>query len=265
MDRLLARLERRFGRFAIPGLTNYVVGGMAIVFLLWMTRPEIVGALFLEPHLVAQGQVWRLVTYLFIPTSTSTIWVLFSLYWVWLVGSNLETEWGSFKLTAYYGLGMLGTTVAAIVTGGAQGNQFLNLSLFLAFATEFPEYEILLFFILPVRMKWLGWVSFAYVAYQFVYGDWGLRAAVIASLANYLVFFWPTIARTLRGGARAAAGPPGRRGPSTPPPPKLGRVCALCGAKEDDGADIRVCSCEKCRAATGGGARELCLAHARDH
>jgi hypothetical protein len=265
MDRLLARLERRFGRYAIENLTNYIVGGMAIVFLLTMSRQAFVAALTLSPHAIARGEVWRLVTYLFIPTSGSTYWILFSLYWVWWIGATLEAQWGAFKLNAYYLVGMLGTTAAALIVQGDQGNWYLNLSLLFAFATLFPEYEILVFFVLPVKMKWLAWLSFAYEALTFARGDWDVRAAIVASLVNYLLFFWGDIVALAKGTrlqARQAAVRESRRAPPEAP---SARVCALCGAREADGADIRVCSCEKCKAATGGAARELCLEHARNH
>jgi membrane associated rhomboid family serine protease len=266
MDRLLARLDRRFGRFALENLPMFIVGGMGIVFLLAYTRPSLLLLLSLDPRLVAHGQVWRLVTYLFIPPDMSVWWILFTLYWVWMIGSNLEAEWGAFKLNVYYFLGMLGTTAAALITGGPQGNMYLNLSLLFAFATLFPEYEILLFLILPIRMKWLGWISFAFVGYELAIGDWGVRGAIAAALSNYLLFFWGDILRVFRGG-RAQARQAARRGSSIPPPPlaSQSRACAMCGAREADGADIRVCSCEKCKAATGGTARTLCLEHARNH
>ncbi len=265
MDRILARLERRLGRYAITGLPAIIVGGMGIVFLLAYTRPEFLGLLTFSPRAIAQGQVWRLFSYLFIPPDLSLLWVLFNLYWVWMVGSNLEAEWGAFKLNVYYFLGMLGTTAAAFIAGDAEGNLFLNLSLFFAFATLFPDYEILVFFILPVRMKWLGWASLAFVGFELVVSPWAARAAIVASLSNYLLFFAGDIARIL-GGRRTLARQAARRASSAPPPAaSASRVCAICNAREADGADIRVCSCDKCKAATGGTTRALCLEHARNH
>jgi hypothetical protein len=266
MDRLLARLERRFGWLAIEGLPWLLAGGMLIVFVLAYTNPRILSLLTLSPAAVRRGEVWRLVTYLFLPEgSSSSYWTLFNIYWVWLVASGLEAEWGAFKLNVYYFLGMLGTTAAAFLVGSAVGNFYLDLSLVLALATVFPNYEILLFWILPVPMKVIGWLSFAFVLYEAVNGDWIVRAAIIASLSNYLLFFSGEIVRILRGSqlqARQAA----RRASSAPPPLAGGtRACAICDAREADGADIRVCSCETCKAATGGKSRTLCLEHARAH
>jgi membrane associated rhomboid family serine protease len=260
MDRLLARLERRFGKYAVENLTFVIVGGMGAVFLVSMVQPDFERLLVLDLDAVKHGQVWRLFTYLFLPRSHSNLWILFMLYWVWLIGSNLEAEWGAFKFNAYYVLGMLGTTAAAWLSGGGATNEFLNHSLFFAFATLVPDYEIFFFFLLRIKIKWLALIDAAFIAYSFFGGDWMVRAAIIASLGNYFLFFSGTlwamfVSRNLQ--VRQAA-----RRSSIGPPPKAagGRTCAICGASEDDGTDIRVCSCAKC-----GGPRNLCLEHARNH
>lgn len=259
MDRLLARLERRIGRYAIPNLILYVVAGMGMVWLLSMTRPDVIGRLQLDMDAVRAGQVWRLVTFLFIPIGSS-YWVLINLYFAWWIGSSLEQHWGAFKFNAYYIMGMLGTIVAAAVAG-PQSNTWLDASLFLAFATTFPEVQILLFFILPIRVKWLGILAALPILYFLAVGDWGTRAAIIAALGNYLVFFgghWADVLRQRNVIVRQRA----KRETFKGNEPVFGhRVCAICGKREADGADIRVCSCEKC----GGKPRTLCLEHARNH
>jgi hypothetical protein len=200
---------------------------------------------------VRAGQVWRLFTFLFIPSDMS-LWMLVGLYFTWWVGSSLETNWGAFKLNAYYFTGIFCTIVAALVAG-PQANTWLNVSLFLAFATVFPDVQILLMFILPIRVKWL--------AYSAAVGDWALRASILAALVNYALFFgghWREALRTRNLGVRQKA----RREELRSEAPRHGnRVCAICGAEEATGADIRVCSCEKC----GGQRRDLCLAHAKSH
>jgi membrane associated rhomboid family serine protease len=264
MDRLLARLERRFGKLAIDNLAVLIVGGMAIAFIATRLRPEFENLITLDLHMVLppHWQAWRLFTYLFIPKSHSMFWILFELYWVWLIGSNLDSEWGAFKFNVYYLVGMLGTTLAAALTSGVQGNLYLNMSLFLAFATLFPDYQILAFLILPVKVKWLAWLDLAFLGYEFVMGAGAGRAAIVAALANYLLFFGGHLWGLWKGRGlrvRQAA----RRVSLGPPPASAtgGRTCAICGALEDDGADIRVCSCAKC----GGTPRMLCLPHARNH
>jgi len=263
MDRLLARLERTFlGRLAIEKLTTFIVGGMAITYVLCLARPEFVLHLILVPELVP-SQPWRLVTFLFLPPQTSMIWVLFSLYFTWLIGSNLEQEWGPLKFNFYYLLGAIGTAVAGWVTGTAQTNIYLNMSLFFAFATLFPDYEIRLFFVLPVKVKWMGLLSGAYVIYKFAVGGMSTKVAVGVVFANYLLFFAGHIAALVKG-RRALVRQAARRAEQRPQATEReedARVCAICGKKQEDGADIRVCSCEKC----GGTPRQLCLEHARNH
>ena len=163
MEKLLARLERRFGRFAIHNLIGVIVGGMAVVWVLSLLKPEFQSRLVLDVDAVRRGQVWRLVTFLFIPPPSSPMWVLINLYFTWWVGNSLEQRWGHFKFNAYYLIGALGTVIAAVVAGPAT-NYWLDASLFLAFATVFPDVQILLFFVIPIRVKWLGILAAVFMA-----------------------------------------------------------------------------------------------------
>jgi hypothetical protein len=259
MDRLLARLERSLGRFAIPNLIFYVVGGMALVWAMSFARPGLEARLVLDLGAVRRGEVWRLVTFLFLPLRSSPLWMMVNLYFIGWVGSSLEQHWGAFKFNVYYFTGALAEIVAAYFTGEATNVWLNDASLLLAFATLFPDVEILLFFVLPVRVKWLGILAAAPMALLAFKGGWATRASIFASLTGYALFFsghwwsaWRARGRAIRRGAerreQSAAGF-GRR------------VCAICGAQEADGADIRVCSCEKC----GNKPRCLCLEHARNH
>jgi hypothetical protein len=266
MDRLLARLERRIGRYAIPNLILYVVGGMLIVWVMSFARPDVASRLDLDMFAVRRGQLWRLVTFLFVPPSPPTTrpvdMLLFAvtLYFTGWIGQSLEQHWGAFRFNAFYLVGTLGTIVAALIAGGAS-NTWLDVSLFLAFATVFPDVGILLFFVLPVRVKWLGWLAGAFLLYQLGVGSWPERAAIVAALSNYLLFFgehWWGALKQRNVQVRQKA----RREQLRSSAPVFGqRVCAICGAREANGADIRVCSCGKC----GGTARALCLEHARNH
>jgi hypothetical protein len=261
MDRLLARLERSIGKYAIGNLTALIVAGMAAVFLMSMLRPDLLGLLTLDIHAVEHGQIWRLFTYLFLPYSSSIYWIIFALFFFYYVGSSLEAHWGSFQFNVYYLAGMVGTTVAAILTDGAQTNFWLNMSVVLAFGTLFPDEEFR-FLLIPIGIpaKWIALLDAGYMAYELVVGDWTQRAAILAAMGGYFLFFSGTLLGMFRGRnlqVRQAA----RRASMGPPPkPETGRVCAICGASQDDGADIRVCTCAKC-----GGPRNLCLEHARNH
>lgn len=263
MDRLLARLDRTLGRFAIERLTTFIVGGTAIAFVLMKLRPELLSWLVLDPH-VALKQPWRFVSFLFVPQDISPIWLFFALYWTWLVGNALEQEWGAFKLNVFYLIGAIGTAAAAFITGASQGALWLNTSLYFAFATLFPNYEILLFFVLPIRVKWLALLTLGYVLYQFVPADIGTKAAILVAFGNYFLFFAGHM-RDLVRGRRLQARQAVRRASFAQVAREREdrgdeRECAICHVKQSEGADIRVCSCEKC-----GSPRELCLEHARNH
>jgi hypothetical protein len=269
VERLLARLERRFGRYAIPNLPKLIAGGMGIAYVGNMARPGLVDMLELDRAAIFAGQPWRLVSWLFVPPDDlffgfhgGPFMVLFGIYMIWLFGNALEEEWGAFKLNAFFAVGMLGIVLAAMVTGAPMGNGAFNLGIFLAYATLFPDTVFRIMFILPIRAKWLGLLSAAGLAVQLVLGDWGIRFGVLAAFSNYALFFaghwwdwWKARNLRVRQAARRASG----EGVSAPK--AGGRRCAICGASEDDGADIRVCNCEKC----GGKPRTLCLEHARNH
>ena len=134
-------IERRIGHLAFPGLVRIIVVFNLLVFLLVAMKPEFINTLTLQPDRVWAGEVWRVVSYVFIPGveprgELSVLWVFFYLSFLWLIGEGLEQAWGSFKLNCFYFLGMLATTVAALVfhLPDATG-VFLNVSLLFAFAT----------------------------------------------------------------------------------------------------------------------------------
>jgi membrane associated rhomboid family serine protease len=263
MERLLARLERKLGRYAIHNFTTYIVGAMAFAFAIGMFRPDLLGQMYFDPHLFAR-QPWRLVTWLAMPPSMSIFWIFFALMFQYFIGNTLEGNWGAFKYNVYYFVGALAAIAASVATGKPTTNIYLNESLLFAVATLAPDFEIQFFFF-PIKLKWIGLVGLVYVGFQFINGDAGDRFAIGASFLNYFVFFGGHLVGLARG-RRMAVRQAARRQSFRPPPVEraaapTGRVCAICGARQDDGADIRVCNCEKC----GGKARELCLEHARNH
>ena len=188
--------------------------------------------------------------------------------------SNLEAEWGSFKLNVYYFVGLVFSTGAIIlvqrldffphsVASAISGN-FLNMSLLFAVATLNPSAPVTFFFI-PVQLKWLAFLDLGYMVYLCVRIDapagWTLMGA---ALVNYFVFFGGHLLGFARGQALITKQAV-RRASAAKSDPAISavkdRTCAICGVRQSDGADIRVCSCEKC----GGAPRDLCLAHARNH
>jgi hypothetical protein len=188
---LLQRLEYKFGRFAIRNLMMIIVGAMGIVFISDFMLPiSISGAFAFHREAILAGQVWRIITFIFMPPAASPIFIVFALYLYWMMGSALENEWGAFRFNIFYLCGMIGTIGAGLLTGFAT-NSYLNLSLFLAFAILYPNFEIRLFFVLPVKMKWLAYFNAAFLVYSFIVVEtWSERLALIVSVLNIILFFW---------------------------------------------------------------------------
>src|SRR5215470_19641224 len=177
---LLDKLERRLGFLGIPGLMRIVVGLTALVFLLVRLNPGFRFVLDLDPGRIRHGEIWRLITYIFLPQTDSFLWVFLLLWFLWFIGEGLERAWGSFRLTLYFLVGMIGTTAAAFFFGSNFSNSMLLMSLFLAFAHFYPEEIIYILFILPVRIKWLAWVAGAFLLLGFFVNPNSYRAALVA-------------------------------------------------------------------------------------
>jgi len=227
----LDRLEKHLGRFAIPGLIRYVVGLNALVFLLLAIEPGYASALQLDRGAVLRGEVWRLASWIFIPETTSVLWIIFYLIFTWWIGDMLEAEWGAFRLNAYYFLGMVLCIGSALIFGQGGGNYFLNLSLFLAVATLAPNFEILLFLILPVKMKWIAAISLLLPAGVLLLGSLAEKMMVVMCLGNYVLFFGPAFLRN-RAEARQTAARRSKFLSATGPADQTLHRCETCGATE---------------------------------
>ena len=194
----LDKLERRLGFLAIPGLPRILVGFAGLVFILSLALPGFTSMLVLDPGKIRHGEVWRLVTYIFIPQSLSPLWVIFALWLLWWVGEGTERAMGAFQFTLYFVVGMVGTTIAAFFFGSNFSNAMLISSVFFAFARFYPEEMIYVLFILPVRIKYLAWIYAALLIVGFFGGSNAYRAALIAAFGNYLIFFGPEIIHQAR-------------------------------------------------------------------
>ena len=198
-------LERKLRRYAISDLIKYVVIGQGILYALMLVMPTLGYRLYnlmtLTRRGLFAGQIWRLVTFIFVPPSTSPVFILFSLYFYYMIGMSLENRWGKVKFNLYYLIGMLAAVIACLITGYA-GNTFLNLSLFFAFAAMFPDEEVLLFMILPVKMKYLAVLDAALYTYQFIVGSASTRVTIMLCLLNVFLFLGGDLINTIRRESR---------------------------------------------------------------
>jgi hypothetical protein len=190
--RWIDRLERLMPGLGIPNLALYLVGAQALGFLLALFDQRVLELLILIPHLVLKGELWRLITFLAMPLSLSPLWMVFILYFIYFIVNGIEEDWGEFRTTLYVLVAVL-LTVAFSFTFSFPifGVRELESTLFLAAATIAPEYQILLFFVIPVKMKWLAWLTAAYIIWALIVGTWLDRLYLVTMYANYLLFFGP--------------------------------------------------------------------------
>ena len=257
----LNKLQRKYGKFAIPNLMKHIVILTAIVyfFAYLVEIPNLIGYLTLHPWAVRQGQIWRLITYIAIPPSRSPIFIIFVLYFYYMVGTGLEQAWGSFKFNIYYFIGMLATTIAAFVSGMPATATYLNLSLFLAFAKIYPDYQIRLFLILPIKVKYLAIFNWIIIALTIIFSPQG-RISAIMAVVNYFIFFGKKIIQDLKRKKKVYSNRKNfksgfnnsDRGPI--------HQCTVCGITEEDDADMQFRYCSQCE-----GAHEYCMDHLDDH
>jgi len=192
---------RRVLRFSIPNLMTYIIGGQALLFVLGYAGLPVYSLFSLDRAGLFRGEIWRLVTFVFLPETGNLVNLVFSLYLYWLIGNALESRWGSNRFTAYYLFGMAGAILAALLTGFGV-NTYLNLSLFLAFAALFPDFELMLFFIIPIKIKFLALLDAALLLFSLFTQPWYAKAAILLSLMNLFFFLGGDLINTLRAESR---------------------------------------------------------------
>lgn len=199
------KLERKFPNAGIRNLMTFIIIGQAMVAGVELLAPDIMISTFLRFSwgYILQGQVWRIFTFLFVPQGGTIIGVAITFYLYYFIGEQLEATWGTFRFNAYYWFGALGAIIAGILShylwfGAAGTNYYLHLSLYLAFAVLYPDVELLLFFVLPVKVKYLGMAAGAYLALLFFMRSWPEKIAILFSIANFLLFFGGSFFRKIK-------------------------------------------------------------------
>lgn len=241
-------------RFGINNLMLILVIGNCIVYLMdRVSNGTLSPLLAFSRYYILHGQIWRLITFLIVPgTGSGIILFALSMYFYWFIGSNLEREWGAGKFTIYYGVGVIAAIIVGLITGVAS-TTYLNLSLFLAFATLYPNIRFLLMYIIPVKAKWLAWIDAALIAVNFVSAILTLRIGtailIIASLLNYLVFFWNDLMYYVRRQRRSTSRSTMDFQRATQAKrDKNGYIhkCAVCGRTDTDYPNLEFRYCSKC-------------------
>ena len=274
----LDKLERKLGRFSIPNLTVYLLAGYVIGFAVVLLMPELLGWLTLEPALIVRGQVWRVISWVLIPPTTQPISLLFLVLLYYSLGTALERTWGTFRYNVYIFSGLFFTVLAVFIfyavyyfgfgmeislsSVGLISTNYITMSIFLAFAAIYPEMEVYLYFILPIKMKWMALVYAAMALYYFVSRGAVTRVAIGASLLNFVIFFLST--RNLKRYSPKERARKARFRQQSAPHMQYSNGakhrCAVCGRTELDDPCLEFRFCSKCN-----GNYEYCQDHLFTH
>lgn len=195
-----------FGRFTVPNLLPILLSGQVLVYLFLAAGAVEPFQLMLNAGLMLEGELWRAVTFMLLPLSESPLWFALGVYVTWLMGSALEREWGEARFALYLSTGWVLTVLASFVFPGAVFvNSFVLGLLTLGFARVYPDFEFLMFFIIPMKVKYIEWVTWGLYAMAFVGGPGSVRAMVLSAAAAWLLFFGEDLVRSLKGKQRKAA------------------------------------------------------------
>jgi hypothetical protein len=187
---ILDALEKKFGKFTVPHLLPILLAGQLLVFLgmnAGALGPEM---LLLNGGLVRLGEYWRLFTFMIVPMAGNMLFFFLSVYVTYMIGSSLEREWGEFRFGLYFGVSWFITIVTALFFPfGVFTNAYIMGSLILAYARLFPNVEFLLFFVVPLKVKYIGYALWAQFALSFIQGNVAGKMAVVAASVPFFLFF----------------------------------------------------------------------------
>lgn len=259
-------------RFGIPNLMKFIVAGSVLVYLLAVLAGGYDSVRFLsfDWNAITSGELWRLVTFIFMPGYYSTgdvLWLALFLYFYYMIGNVLEREWGTAKFTLYYLSGVVLTLIVgiatALITGQnvqIGGTSYVNLSMFFAFAILYPDAQIFLFYIIPLKAKWLAWIDAAFFALTVVLNLVQLNTLnallPIVALLNFFVFFWTNISDEIayrRGRSRHQTSAQTIHFKSAVKQQRkraqqqgYRHKCEVCGRTDADYPDLQFRYCSKC-------------------
>lgn len=280
----MSSFERKFGKYAIKNISLMLIMCYAVGYLISLVNPVFLNYLTLNPYAILHGQIWRIITWIIVPPDTSNLFfVLIMLYFYYSIGTTLERTWGTYRYNVYLLSGMLFTVIGSFLLMGYcylfQGNEvsiigaelffnyismhfstyYVNMSIFLAFAATFPESQVLLMFIIPIRIKWLGIIYAIMLGLQVVSGSVYSRFAIGASLLNFMVF-WLTSRNRIHMSPKQMKRRQEYKREVKRSTSVTKHKCAICGRTEVDNPDLEFRFCSKC-----DGNYEYCHEHLFTH
>ena len=255
----LYKLQRKFGKFAIPNLMRYIVILSGAILVLELMGLPLTQYLYFDRSLILQGQVWRVFTYIFLFGQSNIIFAAIALYFYYIIGESLEREWGSFIFNIFYFPGVLFGILGGFLFDISLTAVQLNTSMFLAFGTLFPNFTVLVFMIIPVKMKWLAILNGLYILVSLIMGNF----FVLFGVANYILFFGKDFIHAVRDGFHIRQNKKRFRQKMGSNPNQFKLIkhqCTICGITDADDPDMEFRYCSKC-----DGYHEYCMDHLHHH
>ena len=279
----MSKWEKKFGKYAIRNLPLILILCYVVGYVIELVNSTFLLYLTLDPYAILHGQIWRIFTWIIVPPSSLGILTIVMLYFYYSLGTTLERTWGTWRFNVYLLSGMFFTVIGSFVWFGIQlllaggiepevtkilssyasmsfSTYYINMSIFLAFAATFPNVQVLLMFVIPVKVKWLGIIYGVILAWEFVFaGNLVVRIAIGSSLLNFVIFFF-----TSRGHIHMSPRQVKRRvefRQDIRRNPKITKhKCAICGRTDEDDPMLEFRFCSKC-----SGNHEYCQDHLFTH
>lgn len=280
----MSEFEKKYGKYAINNLSLILIACYACGYLISLINGAFLNYLTLNPYAILHGQVWRLITWIIIPPETSNIFfVLIMLYFYYSIGTSLEHTWGAYRYNLYIFGGILFTVLGSFALMGYSyafraetimvygpenyfrsvatlfSTYYVNMSIFLAFAATFPNASVLLMFVVPVKMKWMGIVYAGLLTLQFFAGTVYNKFVIAASLLNFLVF-WFTSKNHMHMSPKQIHRRQEFKRDVKRSTTVTRHKCAICGRTEMDSPGMQFRFCSKCE-----GNYEYCEEHLYTH
>lgn len=304
---MASKFEQKFGKYAIKNLTIYLIGGYVLGYLIYFLNKDLYAMLTFNPYEIMHGQVWRIITWVITMPESLGIFTIIMLFLYYSLGRTLDKTWGSYRYNVYLFSGFLFTIVGAFilyfillysgipimsqgvaVTGAQRAvamgqiismyttTYYINVSIFLAFAATYPNQELLLYFIIPIKIKWLGLVYVVFMGIDVVstFRNQGIisgilvLAMIVFSLMNFLIYFFFTRKKMGISGVTFK-----QRKRKVQYKQKVSQAqahntyangarhkCAICGRTDLDNPELSFRFCSKC-----SGNKEYCEDHLFTH
>ena len=271
MNKLINDLERKIGKYAVPNLTLYIVGLYVVGYVLQLAPSSVnlTSFLTLNPALMLHGQIWRIISWILIPPSSFSILIIITLVFYYFIGTTMERTLGTFRYNLFIFSGMILMIISAFLAYAVYkivdpvnadvymyyfaptfSTYYLQQMVFLAFAITYPDMQVLLMFIIPIKVKWMGIVYGVVLVYECIAGllsrNYCTFFAIGSQLLNLLFFYMSTgrLTRFKPGEVKRRANY--QRNVRMTPPGVTRHKCAVCGRTEKDDPNLEFRFCSKC-------------------